>query len=394
MSTGQPISMNERSVWRLSATPEEIARSNEVRFAELLTFFAFGFPARAFLGFPVLELMAGVMIVLAFLRKAQYRALPTVTTLGLLLAGTFILSAGINQTVDLRRLVHIAGFVLLFHAFSTGRIHVRSAVIGLALGLTVGIIISIFEMQGELFSARLYGELADPNSGAYYMIALGAIVLSTLSHKGLRRGFIALITVGVGLTLSRTGLMALVFCYLWLANARILGWFTKLLLSAAMIYLVGHIPPSWQYFGPFSDRIGSDVLRHRIELASRAAVEHSGYLGNGPGTSFVRITGLRFFYHNSYLALRNEVGWVGTILFLSLLVWLVFSLIRLPRSEQNPWLEMAIIATAIVAVNVGEILLELPTAVVIGVAMQHLSRALAWEVEDARPLPPALHRRQ
>ncbi len=50
MSSSQPISMNERNVWRLSATPEEIARSNEVRFAELLTFFAFGFPARGFLG--------------------------------------------------------------------------------------------------------------------------------------------------------------------------------------------------------------------------------------------------------------------------------------------------------------------------------------------------------
>lgn len=394
MSSSQPISMNERNVWRLSATPDEIARSNEVRLAEFVAFFAFGFPARGLLGFPVVELVAGVMIVVAFLRKAQYRALPVVTTLGMMLAATYLISTWINHVTDVRRLIHIGGYLLLFHAFSTGRIHARSAAIGLATGLSVSIVVSAVELGGGALSARMSGEFADPNGGSFYMLALGSVALAQLNSKLARRLLILLVSAGVILTLSRTGLMALAFAYAWMLNARIMGWFTKLFLSAGMIWTVGHVPKSWQYFGPFSDRVGSDALRHRIELASQAAVERSGYFGNGPGTSVVNVSGLRFFYHSSYLALRNEVGWVGTIILLGLLLWLMFSLIRLPRAQQEPLLEIAIVVTAMMAVSVGEILVELPTAVVIGLAMQHLSRALAWEVDDAQPLQPALHRRQ
>ncbi len=393
MSQGA-LNRAESAGWNVPATAEEVRRSNEVRFAEFLSFASLAFPLRGVGGFPLSELMIGLAILIAAIRTPHYRALPVVTTLGLVLMGTYLISAGLNDEWDLRRLIHIAGFFALVHMLATGRLHLRSAASGLAFGLIVSITISVAELGGGAFSDRLRGEFADPNGGSFYMLALACVALSILESRRVRQILIVVVTAGVILTLSRTGIMSLAFTILWILNARILGWFTKILFAAGMYYFIGNVPTALKLWGPFKDRDGSDQLRLRIEAASEHSVATAGYFGHGPGTSTVDVNGIPFFFHSSYLALRNEVGIVGLVVGVSILLWIGFSLARLPRSLHNPWLEAALLAPLLVGVNVGEILVEMPTAVVLGAAMQHLSRSLNWEIDHGRPATPTSHRRE
>ena len=367
--------MNPQTVWEIE-DEETIRRDQEIRFIEFAAFATYGFPGTPILGFPLVEVAMGLLIMAAWFRKPRYPSLPTVTALAFFLLVVFALSAYINDMWNLRRLIHIGGFFALILVFANGRVHMRSAGAGLAAGLTAGIVISAIQLGGGAFSARMSGQFADPNGGSYIMLTLGCVALSVLQHKGVRALFILVVSTGVLLTLSRTGILALAFIVVWVINARILGWATKALLGAVMIYFVGNVPDAWKLWGPFSDRTGSDLLRQRIEAASAEQAATSGWLGHGPGTSRVNVEGLQFFFHSSYLALRNEVGWIGFVTLLAMLAWAAFSLIRLPRKYHNTWLECALLAAAVVAVTVGEILLDLPTAVAIGASLQHVSKSL------------------
>jgi len=393
MSQGA-LNRAESAGWNVPATAEEVRQSNEVRILEFITFASFAFQKQLLGGFPVSELLVGLLIVIAAIRTPQYRALPVVTTLGVVLISTYLISAGINDEWNIRRLLHIAGFFALVHMLATGRIHLRSSAAGMAFGLIVAIILSAAELGAGIFTVRMRGQFADPNVGSFYMIALAGVALATLESKRVKQVLLVFVFVGVVLTLSRTGIMTLAFAFLWVINAKLLGWFTKVLFAVGMYYFVGNVPLALQHWGPFKDRDGSDELRLRIEAASEKLVSSSGYFGHGPGTAKVDINGLPFFFHSSYLALRTEVGLVGLFVGVGIMCWVAFSLTRLPRQLQSPWLEVAVLAPLLIGVNVGEILVEMPTAVVIGAAMQHLSRSLNWEIDHGRPATPTSHRRE
>ncbi len=79
----------------------------------------------------------------------------------------------------------------------------------------------------------------------------------------------------------------------------------------------------------------------------------------------------RFFFHNSYLALQNEGGRLAVALLVGAGIVALLGLMRLPAGSRNFWYEGALIALAVCAVNLGEVLLELPAALALGVAVFH-----------------------
>ena len=191
----------------------------------------------------------------------------------------------------------------------------------------------------------------------------------------------------VVLTYSRTTLLAVAFAAVWLLIGRRVSVWAGAVLVGAMVYVVGHIPPQLTLFGPFSDRGGSDLLRQRIIAQEHVDISHSPIIGNGAGTATVNLQGDVFFYHSSYLALQAEGGVVCLVLLVGVIVLTFLSIARMPGDMRNGWLEASLIALMVCAVNVGEILLELPSAIAIGMAMWHRLNATR-PPEPATVVPP------
>ena len=92
----------------------------------------------------------------------------------------------------------------------------------------------------------------------------------------------------------------------------------------------------------------------------------------GAGKAQVQLESNTFYYHSSYLAAQREGGLVAVALVVGLVVVLAVLVLREPPASRNLWLECALIAVMVCAVNVGEVLLELPAAVALGALIQQL----------------------
>ena len=154
--------------------------------------------------------------------------------------------------------------------------------------------------------------LGDPNAGAYFIAVLGVLAIFFADAGSRARPSRRSAIVGrLVLTYSRTGLLALGLRRgLDLRRAPASGsrgrraaW------PRGLVWLVGNIPDDLSLFGPFSNRSGSDALRDRIIAQEHEQIASAPWYGNGPGTRQVNVRDREFFFHNSYLATRQEGGW-------------------------------------------------------------------------------------
>jgi hypothetical protein len=291
------------------------------------------------------------------------------------------ISAQINDLTPYRRLMHLVLYMALVVFAAQGRYAVRSMAPGLATGLLVSAA-AYYAGYGTAYEGRLAGLMADPNAAGYMLTVLGCIALAGLT-PGRRRNLVGLaLLVAVLLTYSRTSLLALLLILVWSLIGRRLSTGLGVALLAVMVYGIAKFPESLKSIGPFADREGSDALRQRIveEEASRIA-EASPWLGNGPGTSKVDVLGESFYFHNSYVALQNEGGRIALALLLLAGLAALVGLVRLDSRLRNHWYEAALIAAAVCAINLGEVLLELPTALALGMAALHARTATLPEGE-------------
>lgn len=357
-------------------TPEvDEARLGAVRPLVFVGAFALAMPGIAIpgIGLPVSE-VGGLMLAGLVLINRPVARVPL--WLPLLLAGVLgmlILSALLNDIDGTRRLVHVAVWALLAYGIASGRLHTLSTMRGVAIGLVVATGLSLGGVLGDRagYEGRLTGLFADPNVAGYYQIVLGSAAVTFLATRLRRAGFVALLLAGIYRTLSRTSLLAVLVAGFWIALGRRLGRVGAVAVVAAMVYLVDNLPAEVRLFGPFSQREGSDALRDRIIAEENSVISTTPWFGNGPGTSRVLIDGQEFFFHNSYLGARNEGGWPVLILLIVLLVLAFWSLFHpdVRRHPRTAWVQLPLIATLVCAVSLGEVLLELPAAVAIGLAV-------------------------
>jgi hypothetical protein len=325
-------------------------------------------------GFPVNELAMAALVVLCVVRPARGAArLPglVVLLLGALLA--LLLHSGLSNDVDwARRVGHVAVLAGLVWAFGTGRISLRSAALGLATGLVGVIGLALAGIGGDTYPGRLTGYLGDPNAGAFFVAVLGVLAVLFSDDRWKVRLVLAVpLLAGLVLCFSRTGLLAGAFAIFWVLAGRRLGAAGGAAVSAVLVWLVDNIPEDLVLFGPFSNRSGSDALRERIIAQERVELAAAPWYGNGPGTARVDIRGLEFFFHNSYLAVRQEGGWIALLLVLGLMA---FAFLRLSRHSGAGDLaaagaQAALIGTAVMAITLGEVLLDTPMAIAVGFAL-------------------------
>lgn len=378
-------------VWSVPPDEATVRRRSETRPLDFLAFFSLAFPVLVLpvIGLPVNEVAPLCLCLLVFNRVSNSRQRVPAWFLGGLVALLVMLAVTsyLHDLAPYRRLFHVLLYVVLATLLASGRIHVASAVRGLAVGLCTSIAMSLAGFGPDNYVGRLTGYLGDPNAGGYVVAVLGLAALGLGSRGRLRYLLILLTVTAVVLTYSRTTLLAVVFAVVWLLVGRRVSLWTGALLVAAMVYAVGHIPAELRLFGPFSDRGGSDQLRERIIAQEHADIGQSPIFGNGAGTAKVNLGGDTFFYHSSYLALRAEGGLLCLALLVGVIVLTFLSIARMPGDMRNGWLEASLIALMVCAVNVGEILLELPSAVALGLAMWH--RLNATHLVEEPPPPPA-----
>lgn len=346
----------------------------EIRITDFVLLASLPFRTVEVAGYPLNELAMAALVGLCLLRPARAGAkLPSpVVILGGALVAVLLWSGIANQVDWTRRMGHVAILAGLVWAFGTGRVSLRSAGLGLATGLVGVIGLALVGIGGDAYSGRLTGFLGDPNAGAYFIAVLGTLAVFFADERWkVRLALAAPIVAGLVLSYSRTGLLAGAFVLVWVLGGRRLGVVGGAAAAGGLVWIVGNIPKSLTTFGPFSDRSGSDKLRDRIIAQERVQLADAPWYGHGPGTAKVNIKDLEFFFHNSYLATRQEGGWVALLLVLGLLA---FSFLRLSAQSRRGDLvaagaQAAILGVAVMAVTLGEVLLDTPMAIAVGFAV-------------------------
>lgn len=376
-----PWNLPDRTIDRADQADREIRMSDFLLMAVL--------PLRsiAVAGFPLNELAMATLVGLCLFRAARGGArLPSavVLILGALLV-LLVYSGMANQVEWTRRVGHVAILAGLIWAGGTGRLSLRSVGAGLAAGLVAVIGLAIVGIGGNNYPGRLTGFLDDPNAGAYFITVLGALAIFFCDERTKVRLVVAVpIVAGMALSFSRTGLLATVFAIMWIVVGRRLGVVTGAALAAGLVWLVSSIPEDLKTVGPFSDRSGSDKLRERIIAQEQVQLADAPWFGHGPGTATVNIRDQEFFFHNSYLATRQEGGWVALILLLALMA---FAFLRLTRHSRQGDLhaagaQAALVGVAVMSITLGEVLLDTPMAVAVAIALGHALRAESEGLPD------------
>lgn len=363
------------------------------------------------IGLPLSEVAAGALAVGAALH-GQLRAdrfSRLIFGCLALLPGCLVLSAALNSDVGgtaLRRLGHVSIFVALAFAVASRAFANRDVATGLLSGLCLSGLVGLYErLTGvypfdDFYSGRLTGLFGDPNVAGFFTLVLGCVALEHMNRRSQTATLIASVPllVIVWLSFSRTTWLATAAVVIWLLVGYRLPRIIGAVAIVAGIALAFSVPADVRESGPFQGRSGSDMLRHLITKSEQQTTRAHWVIGQGPGTARAIAFGRQFFYHDSYLALLTEggvpavavygVGFLGALLSIS------------AARRRSGLLEAGFIATAVIAVNLGEVLLELPVAVLIGAAVAEAGDRVALlrpsraeplhEVRLARPFANAV----
>jgi hypothetical protein len=376
-----PWDLPDRTVERADTADREI------RITDFALMAVLPFRSLEVAGFPVNEFAMAALVGLCVLRPRRGDAkVPEVVILLLAALVALLVYSGLANHIDwTRRVGHVAIMCGLIWAGATGRLSLRSVGAGLAAGLVAVVALALVGIGGGGYTGRLTGFLGDPNAGAYFLAVLGVLAIFFVDDRWQVRLAIAVpIAVGLILTYSRTGLLAAAFAAVWILLGRRLGVVGGAVAAAGLVWVVDNIPDDLVLFGPFSNRSGSDALRDRIIAQERVQLADAPWFGHGPGTARVSIGDLEFFFHNSYLATRQEGGWPALLLVLALVV---YAFLRLTRQARHGDLaaasaQAALIGTTVMAVTLGEVLLDTPMAVAAAMALGRTLQQAPRRVSD------------
>lgn len=321
---------------------------------------------------PVSEVAAMTLVGISIFRR-QWRIfeLPQwlLPVFCLLLTYLFIESSH-NDADWSRRAIRLSVMVALLWALTTGRLNMVAGFAGVGIALAINALLFIAGLAPNNYGGALTGYLGDKNvAGLYYTIF--PLLITTILKK--RRYQVACISLGIFaafLTGSRTSLAAYAAAVLWLLLTRRFPLVARGALGVGLVaglhYVETHLARTWI----FSNREGSDLLRGRIEQAAAAKTDLAPWYGLGLGESQVVMENHTWFFHDSYLALLVEGGWIMLIVIVGIYIWFGFQpFSSAPRNQAAVIIESTTLALLVCASKLGEVFLSIPGFVLLAYAV-------------------------
>jgi hypothetical protein len=343
-----------------------------LRRIEFVLFFAFIFDGFGVPFLPVsvpgAELAAMALVVVGLFRPParQLTQYGWYVPFWVVLLAYLVFESWVNEVDWVRRAVRLAVMVLLSLQLATGRLDVWSGLRGLLTGLAVNAVLFYLRLAPDGYNGVLTGFLGDKNVAGLFYALVPLLALPFIKQARWRFALIAFAGVTVFLTGSRTSIAALAVAGVWALIVRRLPLIFQIPMFAALFsgvqYLEANFAQAWIY----SDRAGSDLLRSRIEEAAWQKAELAPPYGLGLGQATVDLEGKAWFFHNSFLALYVEGGWVLLLAVSGLLVVLGLPLLKARSLRPHIALEAGAIVVLFCAAKLGEVLLALPAFLLLG----------------------------
>lgn len=324
-------------------------------------------------GIPLSDVGSGLIVLGVLMSRFRLRPMPPLllATSGLLLVWlAFVAFDDAGDFEVQRRFVSLVLWLSLVLALAIA----GNLLTWVARGLLAGLLLSVAASMvlEPSFGTRWGGLIGDANFYALQVVVAVPLIAHQLRLP--RVVAVAVWALGGFLTImadSRTGMLALatgLSVYLLLPRLKV--W--SLVLPFAALSLASSLPDDFVRGGRWEDRLGSDELRERIDAASTRQIEENFLTGRtlGGGKVDLNVYGdppqdLVFLLHNSYKSLITEIGVVGLSLYGLLAVGAV---VQALRGTVARGAVAALAAAAVMATQLGEVLVATPVSLALGFA--------------------------
>lgn len=377
-----------------ASTSGPVQRPTKFLDAVLFGFFVYdGFPVPGIpVVIPVSDFAAIILVALAIFRRPvrQLGSAAWFVPLFIVLLVYLAFGSMYNDVDWTRRAFRLAVMVVLVVLIVTGRINISSGLKGLAVALVINAWLFYLGRAPDNYGGFLTGYLGDKNVAGLYYSLVPLMVMLAVHQRKYQIIIVSFGAIAVFLTGSRTALAAYAFALLWIILSRRLGALARVLLFflffIGLLYIESNFAQAWI----FSSREGSDLLRERIEQAAVEKSASSPWFGLGLGESHVFIGAHKWFFHDSYLALYVEGGWILLTVIVGIYVRVGFRrFFDVRKSESVLLVEGAIIVLLVCAYKLGEVFLSLPGFILIACAL--LTNASASSLQTERKHLAGVH---
>jgi hypothetical protein len=290
-----------------------------------------------------------------------------------------------KRALKLSLLAIVGGFI------GSRRFDIVQILKGFGVALLLNVPLYYLHIAPDLYAGCLTGFLMDKNVAGLYYASMSFALMALFKKTSARVALLSIGGVLVFLTLSRTSLVAFGFGIIWLAIAKRAGIVSRIVFAILVSVSYVFLQDRFAHIGVFADRVGSDALRSRIDAAMAAKVAVTPWYGQGLGKATV-ILGPKvgFFFHNSYLALITEGGWVFLLVVLGGFALITLRFVSAPPfTRSEVYVQSAGVVVMLCATRLGEVFMTLPAFVIVGASLQLLSsdqirRAAAGVVKKTR----------
>lgn len=359
-------------------TSESVKRTHivELLFGFSLTVDGMAIPG---LGFPYSLAGLALLIVYGYSRKpkyslGQYSWVPWVLALAVCYVSivSFMSYSSDDHMTWVKRLIRIAEILIFVLLMATERIHLRSLIKGISLGLVLNVFAFNAGLAPDTYQGALTGWVGDKNRAGMYYAVVGVLMLwfgrNNIAKFILFVGFGA----GVWLTESRTAMAAYAISLLWMVFVARRTAVTKWVAGGAAWALFQILETNYAQVGQFANRAGSDWLRHEIELATAAKLGTTPFWGAGLGEAVVVIGRNTWYFHNGYDTLLVEGGVIYLALILGVTVFIGIRPFEMRcTSVQGNAAQAAALIILLCATKLGEVFLSFSWALVAGIALNY-----------------------
>lgn len=392
VATVEPMEARPGVTGRLTAWGKETLQEvGDIRFFEFVCGFLLisGIPIG--LGFKVESLIFAGMILISISRTPRFDLGKYQLFIPIFAVAAFYLAIISVNTVDTEyaadwrgRLLRMTVMTMVVFVFASDRLQLKSTVYGIVAALFVNVPLFFAGLVPDSYGGYLTGWTGDKNYAGLVYCLFGIMVLAYVKSGFTRFGIFVFFAGSLWMTGSRTSLAAFASAVVWLLVAPRINMVWRWVLAALIYTAVIITAEDYSQIGVFSDREGSDLLRARIDAASKIKVDGAGFFGSGLGEAVVELDGRAWFFHNSYWTALVEGGWPWLLFILAMLTIVALKPFAHTLNRDQIMAQALGIALLICAWRLGEVFMTMPWALVMAYSLQ------SWIYpQEARRASPA-----